>query len=69
MHEMKGEVIQRILAQESPKSELRLKRYGKKSFRDLFVIFGKWLGLYLEIYLNSRGSVWKFVDCGLILDK
>jgi hypothetical protein len=23
----------------------------------------------LEIFLDSRGSVWKFVDCGLILQK
>jgi hypothetical protein len=35
---MKDDVILRILAQESSKSELRLKGYGKKSFRNLFVI-------------------------------
>jgi hypothetical protein len=35
----------RILAQELPKSEFWLKRYGEKRFRDLFVVFGKWLGL------------------------
>jgi hypothetical protein len=39
MHEMKEDVILRILAQESPKSELRLKGYGEKSFQNLFVIF------------------------------
>jgi hypothetical protein len=42
---------------------LWLQRYGEKSFGDLFVIFGKWLGLYLEIYSESRGSIWNF--CGL----
>jgi hypothetical protein len=52
---MKEEVILRILAQESPKSELRLQRYGEKNFRDLFVISRKWLGVFLEIFLNSRG--------------
>jgi hypothetical protein len=44
MHKMKEEVILRILAQELPKSELRLRRYGETNFKDLFVIYGKWLG-------------------------
>jgi hypothetical protein len=61
-------VILSILAQESPKSELQLQRYGEKSFRDLFVIFGKWLGLYLEILSDSRVLFGSLVDCGLILD-
>jgi hypothetical protein len=52
---MKGEVIMRILAQESPKSELRLQRYGKKNFSDLFVISNKWLGLIWNYFSNSRG--------------
>jgi hypothetical protein len=30
MHKMEDEVIMRILAQKSPKSELRLRRYGEK---------------------------------------
>jgi hypothetical protein len=38
---MKDEVSMRILAHESPKSMLRLKRYVEKSFRDIFVISGK----------------------------
>jgi hypothetical protein len=42
---MKEEVFLIILAQESPKSELRLRRYGEKKLWDLFVIFGKWLGI------------------------
>jgi hypothetical protein len=69
MHKMKDEVILRILVQESPKSELRLPRYGEKNFRDLLVISGKWLGVFLEIFLNSRVPVGISVDCGLILDK
>jgi hypothetical protein len=32
-----------------------MRRYGEKSFEDLFGISGKWLGLYFEILLNSRG--------------
>jgi hypothetical protein len=39
-----------------------------RSYRDLFGIFGKWLGLYLKIYLNSRGLFGKMVGCMLILD-
>jgi hypothetical protein len=42
---------------------------AKKSYRDLIGISEKWLGLYLEIYLESRGSVWNFVDCGIIIYK
>jgi hypothetical protein len=38
-----------------------LQRYGEKSFRDLFGISGKWLGLYLEILLDSRGAVWNSI--------
>jgi hypothetical protein len=42
-----------------------LQRYGEKNFRDLFVISGKWLGPYLEILSDFKGSVWK---SGLRLD-
>jgi hypothetical protein len=69
MHQMKDEVIMRILAQQSSKSELRLKRYGEKSFRDLFIFSRKCLGLYLKILSDSRGLFGILVDCGLILDK
>jgi hypothetical protein len=48
---------------------VRLQRYGEKNFRDLFVISGKWLGLNLEIFLDSRVPFGNSVDCGLILDK
>jgi hypothetical protein len=57
------------LAQESPQSELQLQRYGEKNFRDLFVFSRKWLGVDLELFLKIRGYPWKFVDCGLILNK
>jgi hypothetical protein len=69
MHEMKYKMILRILVEESPKSELWLQRYGEKGSRDLFVISRKWLGLYLEIFLDSRGSVWNIVHSDWILDK
>jgi hypothetical protein len=45
---MKEGVIPRILGKESLNLELRLQRYGEKNFRDLFVISGKWLGVFLE---------------------
>jgi hypothetical protein len=41
----------------------------KRSYKDLIGIFGKWLGLYLEIYSKSRDYVWNFMDCRIILDK
>jgi hypothetical protein len=65
MHRIKGEVVLRILAQESLKLELRLRRYGEKNFRDLFVISEKWLGLNWNYFLNSRGlheNLWTAVD-------
>jgi hypothetical protein len=34
--------------------ELRLRRYGEKNFRDLFVILEKWLGLIWIFFSNSR---------------
>jgi hypothetical protein len=46
-----------------------LKRYGEKSFRHLFGISGKWLGLYVEVLLDSRALFRIFLDYGLILDK
>jgi hypothetical protein len=55
MQRMKEEVIMRILAQESPKSELPLQRYSEKNFRDLFVISEKWLELIWNYFSNSRG--------------
>jgi hypothetical protein len=66
MQEMKDKIILKILVQESLKLELWLKRYDKKCLGGLFGISGKWLGLYLEIQSESRGSVWNF--CGLLLD-
>jgi hypothetical protein len=32
----------------------------KRSYKDLSVISGMWLGLYLEIYSDFRGSVCRF---------
>jgi hypothetical protein len=41
--------------QESSKLKLQLQRYGKKNFGDLFVISGKWVGVYLKIFSKIRG--------------
>jgi hypothetical protein len=62
---MKEGVIPRVLAKESLNLGLRLQRYGEKKFRNLFVISGKWLGVFLKI----RGASCKYVGCGLILEK
>jgi hypothetical protein len=69
MHRMKYGVIRRVLAKESLNLELRLQRYGEKKFRDLFVISGKWLGAFLELFLKIRGASCKYVVCKLILEK
>jgi hypothetical protein len=63
---MKEEVILRILAQESPKSELWLRRYREKKLRGPLCNFWKWLGLYLELFSETRGLVRNFR--GLRLD-
>jgi hypothetical protein len=50
MHRMNDRVIPRVLAKESLNLELRLQRYGEKKFMGLFVISGKWLGAFLELF-------------------
>jgi hypothetical protein len=61
---MKEEVILSILAQESPKSELRLQRYGEKKLRGPFCNFWEVArGIFGNI---SKGSSQNF--CGLRLD-
>jgi hypothetical protein len=52
MHRIKDGVIPRVLVKESLNLELRLQRYGEKKFMDLFVISGKWLRVFLEIFLK-----------------
>jgi hypothetical protein len=47
---MKEGVIPRVLVKESLNLELLLQRYGEKKFRDLFVISGKWLGVFWKYF-------------------
>jgi hypothetical protein len=42
---------------------------AKRSYRDLFGISGKWIGLYLKNIFENQGPSWKFVDYGLIVEK
>jgi hypothetical protein len=65
---MKGEVILRFFAQESPKSELRLRRYGERKLEGPICNFWKRLGVYLELFLKIRGASYECVD-GLIMEK
>jgi hypothetical protein len=51
-------VILRILAQESPDSELRLKRYGRKKFRGQNWNFGS-LQVYIGEYRMCGGLLCK----------
>jgi hypothetical protein len=52
---MKEEVILRILVQESPKSELRLRRYGEKKLRGPFCNFWKVARAKLELFSKTKG--------------
>jgi hypothetical protein len=63
---MKEEVILRILAQESPKLELRLGRYSEKKLRGPFCNFWKVArGIFGIIFENLR----VFLEiCGLWVD-
>jgi hypothetical protein len=66
---MKEEVILSILAQESPKSKLRLQRYGKKKLQGPFCNFWEVArGIFGNI-LKTRGLLRIFMDCGLIINK
>jgi hypothetical protein len=58
---MKDGVIPRVLAKESLNLGLQLQRYGEKKFRDLLVISGKWLGVFLELFLKIQGASYKYV--------
>jgi hypothetical protein len=55
----KWEVILSILVKESLNLELRLRRYGEKNFRDLFVISEKWLGLIWNYFFQIPGAFMK----------
>jgi hypothetical protein len=66
MHKMKQEVILRILTQKSPKSELRLRRYGERKLRGLFCNFCNVARAKLEFIFINQGSSWNFH--GLRLD-
>jgi hypothetical protein len=66
---MKGEVILRILAQESLDLELRLQRYGEKKLYRLICNFLEAARAISRIIFEDQGSSWNFVDCGLISKK
>jgi hypothetical protein len=66
---MKEEVILRILAQESLKSELRLRIYGeKKLYGPIWNFWKVARGIFGNIS-KTRGLLGIFVDCSLITKK
>jgi hypothetical protein len=69
MHKVKEEVTRRILAQESPKSQLRLRRYGEKKLRGFFCNFWKVTRDIFGNILKTRALLGIFVDYGLITTK
>jgi hypothetical protein len=42
---------------------------AKRSYMDPYGISGKWLGVYLEIFLKTMCLLGNFGDCGLITKK
>jgi hypothetical protein len=66
---MKEEVTQRILAQESLKSELRLQRYGEKKLRGFFWNFWKVARSIFGNISKTRGLLGISVDYSLITKK
>jgi hypothetical protein len=66
MHQMKEEVILRILVQESPKPELRLRRYGEKKLRGFFCNFWEVARGIFGIIFENQGVFLKIH--GLRLD-
>jgi hypothetical protein len=69
MHKMKEEVILRILAQESPKSELQLQRCGKNKLQGPVCNFWKMARVNLELFFKFQGPEYKNLDRMLILNK
>jgi hypothetical protein len=68
MHRKKGEVILRILAQESLDLELWLERYEFLKFWGYFCGFSKARDLFVNIFQFSDLTA-KIVDRGLISEK
>jgi hypothetical protein len=61
---MKEEVILRILSQQSPKSELQLRRSGKKKLRGPFCNFWKVARVNLELFFKFQGFEDKNMTAG-----
>jgi hypothetical protein len=59
----------RILAQELPKSELRLQRYDETKLHGPICNFWKVARANLEYFLNPKVLFERNVDCSLIMDK
>jgi hypothetical protein len=71
MHKMKEEVILRILAQESPKSELQLRRYELWNLLGAKQYFQEGSGGFLKFWewLEGLGTKYRaLVKCGNFLE-